>query len=247
MTKKVIINADDFGMCEANTIGILSAHKNGVLTSATCMMNMPYAKLALEQAQKYPEFGVGIHLTLTVGKPLLNEGKSFTDEQGFFKRPSSYPDKQPHADKEELYNEWKAQLEKFIEIAGKKPTHIDSHHHVHMLPWHIDVAVRLAKEYDIPMRQRDKVSDIYEYVKVDERFYKDGVNVETFKEICLDNTNEIVELMTHVGFLDQQLYDMSSYNIPRIKELQIIQSEEIKQFIKDNHIELIHFGHIKKR
>ena len=52
--------------------------------------------------------------------------------------------------------------------------------------------------------------------------------------------------MNHVGFLDQQLYDMSSYNMPRIKELQIIQSEELKQFIKDNDIELIHFGHIKK-
>lgn len=246
MVKRVIINADDFGLTEANTIGILSAHANGVLTSATCMMNMPYASLALQQASKYPNLGIGIHLTLTVGKPLLDSGKSFTDENGYFKRPSSYPDRQPHANHDELYKEWKAQLEKFIKIAGKKPTHIDSHHHVHMLPWHIDVAMKLAKEYDIPMRQRNHVLNTYEYVRVDERFYEEGVTLQTIKDIINNSDEEVIEIMNHVGFLDQQLYDMSSYNMPRIKELQIIQSEELKQFIKDNDIKLIHFGHIKK-
>lgn len=245
MIKRLIINADDFGMCEGNTLGILSAHKNGVLTSATCMMNMPYASLALEEAKKYPHFGVGIHLTLTVGKPLVEGAKSFTDENGYFKRPSHYPDKKPHADEKELYTEWKAQIEKFISIANKKPTHIDSHHHVHMLPWHQDVVLKLAQEYDIPIRQRQQITNTYEYVHVDEHFYEDGVSLQTAKEI-IENNDDVVEFMTHVGFLDQELYDMSSYNMPRMKELQIIKSKELKQFIEENNIELIHFGDIKK-
>jgi len=247
MIKKLIVNADDFGMCEGNTIGILSAHKNGVLTSATCMMNMPYAKLALTQAKNYPNFGVGIHLVLTVGRPLIEGAKSYTDENGNFRRPSSYPDGNPHADETELYNEWKAQIEKFIAIAGKKPTHLDSHHHVHMLPWHNEVAKRLANEYDIPLRQRNQVSDVYEYVPVDERFYEEGVNYDTFKAIITDSDREVVELMTHVAFLDQPLYDMSSYNLPRMKELEIVHSKEIKDFIEEKGIELIHFGHVKKK
>lgn len=247
MIKRLIINADDFGMCESNTIGILSAHKNEVLTSATCMMNMPYATLALTQAKNYPNFGVGIHLVLTIGKPLIEGAKSYTDENGNFRRPKTYPDGNPRADEVELYNEWKAQIEQFIEIAGKKPTHIDSHHHVHMLPWHNEVAKRLAMKYEIPLRQRNQVSDLFEYAPVDERFYEEGVNFETFKAIIEDSDREVIELMTHVAFLDQELYDMSSYNLPRMKELQIIKSQEAKDFIKENNIELIHFGHITKK
>ena len=245
MVKRVIINADDFGLCESNTLGILSAHKNGILTSATCMMGMPYAELALKEARQCPDLGIGIHLTLTVGKPVSEGPKSFTDENGYFKKKKMYPKGQPEVDEDELYDEWKAQIEKFIAIAGKKPTHIDSHHHVHMLPWLNHIAKRLALEYDIPMRQRAQVLDTYEYVFVDERFYEEGVTYETLKTMLLED-REIVEVMNHVGFLDQPLYDMSSYNLPRMKELEIIKSDEMKEFIKEHNIELINFSHVKK-
>ena len=50
MINQLIVNADDFGMTQANTIGILVGHSQGIITSTTCMMNMPYAEFALEQA-----------------------------------------------------------------------------------------------------------------------------------------------------------------------------------------------------
>ena len=100
---ELIINADDFGMTEGVTIGILLAHQQGVLTSTTCMINMPFAEFALKQAQKFPQLGVGIHLVLTLGKPLIDGALSYTDENGDFKRPSSYEDGKPHADENELY------------------------------------------------------------------------------------------------------------------------------------------------
>ena len=56
MIKQLIVNADDFGMTQANTIGILVAHSQGIVTSTTCMMNMPYAHFALKQAQKLSAF-----------------------------------------------------------------------------------------------------------------------------------------------------------------------------------------------
>ena len=122
MINQLIINADDFGMTQANTIGILVAHSQGVLTSTTCMTNMPYAHFALKQAEKFPDLGVGIHLVLTVGRPLIEGAHSYTDANGNFIRPKDYPDRKPHGDSEELYREWKAQIEKFIEMAGHKPT-----------------------------------------------------------------------------------------------------------------------------
>ena len=54
MIKKLIMNADDFGMTQGNSIGILMAHAQGILTSTTCMMNMPYAEFALKEAEKFP-------------------------------------------------------------------------------------------------------------------------------------------------------------------------------------------------
>lgn len=245
MITKLILNADDFGMSEGNTIGILLAHAKGILTSTTCMMNMPYAEFALEQAKKHPKLGVGIHLVLTVGKPLIDGAKSYTDENGNFIRPKNYPDGRPHADPDELYTEWKAQIEKFIEVAGHKPTHIDSHHHVHLLPWHIEVSKRLAREYDLPMRQRDQVMDEYEYIPCFDKMYNDDVNYNYVTHVMSSNEG-MLEFMCHPALLDQRLYTMTSYGIPRMKELELILSDEMKQFIKDNNIQLINFADIKK-
>lgn len=245
MIKKLIMNSDDFGMTQGNTIGTLLAHAEGILTSTTCMMNMPFAEFALKEAKKFPKLGVGIHFVLTVGRPLVDGAQSFTDENGNFIRPKDYPDKKPHADPEELYIEWKAQMEKFIEIAGHKPTHIDSHHHVHLLPWHIDVAKRLAKEYDLPMRQREQVLDTYEYVRCDDRMYGDDANYD-FVTKAFQVDDEYLEFMCHPALIDQRLYDMTSYGLPRMKELELILSPELRQFVEDNHIELINFADIKK-
>ncbi len=239
MIKKLIVNADDFGMCEGNTIGILLAHKNGILTSTTVMMNMPYASFALKQAQNFPDLGVGVHLNITIGKPLTQ--MSCVDENGYFLRRDKYENNQPKVNQDELYKEWKMQIEKYIEIVGHLPTHLDSHHHVHMLPWHIEVAKRLANEYNVPLRQREKVMD--PYARCDDTFEKDHVTYEYLKSIINCN-DETIEIMCHPGLIDQRLYDISSYNLPRMKELEILTSKEIKDFISKSNIKLINFTQI---
>ena len=128
MIKKLIINADDFGMCEGNSLGILLAHEKGLVSSTTVMMNMPYALWALDKAKAYPNLGIGVHLNLTAGKPLLPGKKSYTDEEGNFLRPSAYEDEFPDGEPDEVYEEWKAQIEAFIAHTGHLPTHLDSHH-----------------------------------------------------------------------------------------------------------------------
>lgn len=246
MIKKLIVNADDFGMTEGNSIGIIHAHTDGILTSTTTMMNMPFAKFALDLAKDYPKFGVGIHLVLTVGRPLVDGAKSYTDENGNFKRPNMYPNDHPeNIDLDELYKEWKAQLEYFIEVAGKKPTHIDSHHHVHLLPELQEVSIRLAKEYDLPLRQREKIIDTYEYARCADQMYGDLITYDFMaSELSVDE--DIIEYMCHPAYIDQRLYDMSSYCLARMKELQLLRSQEVKDFIKNNNIQLITYSDLKK-
>ena len=157
MIKKLIINADDFGMCEGNSLGILLAHEQGLVSSTTVMMNMPYALWVLDKAKAYPDLGIGVHLTLTAGKPLLPGKKSYTDEEGNFLRPSAYEDGFPDGEPEEVYEEWKAQIEAFITHTGHLPTHLDSHHYVHMEHRQLEVIKRLAKESDYSHGQARRV------------------------------------------------------------------------------------------
>ena len=167
------------------------------------------------------------------------------DKNGNFLRPSAYPNEEPNANFDELYREWKAQIERFIKLAGKKPTHIDSHHHVHLLPQHHYVVIKLAKEYDLPIRQRDQIINNYQYVRCNDQFYKDNVNYE-YLTSAINDIDEYGEIMCHPALLDWRLYQMSSYNIPRMKELDLLCDKKIKQFIKDKDIELINYSNLKK-
>ena len=90
MVKKLIVNADDFGISEGAVLGIIAAYQQGILTSTTCMMNMPYTDMAISLAKQHPQLGLGIHLVLTLGKPLTSNCKSFIDENGNFLRPEVY-------------------------------------------------------------------------------------------------------------------------------------------------------------
>lgn len=247
--KKLIVNADDFGLTEGNTIATILCHETGILTSTTLMVNMPYANLAASLAAKHPTLGVGVHLVLTIGRPLVEGAKSFTDEDGNFRRPSSYEDGKPHADLDELYTEWKAQIEKFIEIMGRKPTHIDSHHHVHSRPWHMEVTMRLAKEYDLPVRLQAFDEDYdYPHAYLTSGFYDKTATLAYFSD---DNEfglldHEIAEVMCHPAFIDQRLLDISSYNTARANEMQILRDPQVKAWVEKNNIELINFGDLKK-
>lgn len=245
MIKKLIINADDFGMCEGNTLGILLGHEKGLISSTTVMMNMPYAKWALDQAKRYPDLGIGVHLTLTMGKPLLPGKKSYTDDKGYFLRPSAYEDGFPDGDPDEVYTEWKAQIEAFIQYTGHLPTHLDSHHHVHMEHRQIDVIQRLAEEYHLPIRQTKPI--IQPFFPAYTNFYGEGVNFETFKKICSQDEYETVEIMSHPALIDERLMKVSSYNLPRMKELALLMSDSFKQFIDENNIQLISYADIKNK
>ena len=95
-----------------------------------------------------------------------------------------------------------------------------------------DVVLKISEEYGLKVRSHNE----YKFV-VD--FYDKGVSIENLKNILLRNEN--IEIMCHPAIIDLDLYKSSSYCFERIKELDILCSEEIKEFIKDNNIELTHY------
>jgi predicted glycoside hydrolase/deacetylase ChbG (UPF0249 family) len=133
----LIANADDFGWSRGITDGILLAHVEGIVTSTTLMANQPASEYAIEQVKRAPKLGVGIHLRLCDGSPVLprEQVRSLVNSEGKFHsigelKHRLWRGKIPRA---EIEAEFRAQI-RWMKERGLTPTHADSHHHVHVHP-----------------------------------------------------------------------------------------------------------------
>ncbi|MHB0946936.1 MAG: carbohydrate deacetylase [Sedimentisphaerales bacterium] len=154
MPRKIIINADDFGLCRGVNDAVAEAHTTGVLTSATIMTNMAGVDEAIEMAKKMPALGVGVHLNVTLGKPLSADPvvKILTDADGNFRYSIAKLAIAAVVSKkirQAIETELSAQISSLIG-KGITPTHLDSHKHFHCLPTVWRLVWRLADKFSIP-------------------------------------------------------------------------------------------------
>ena len=158
--KQLIINADDFGRHKLINAAVEKAFREGCLRSTTIMAGAKFFDDAVEIAKRNPNLGVGIHFTLANGYPVLPPEKipSLVTAEGVFHENYIEFIKlyvKGKINRDEVQNELGAQLEKVIR-AGLKPTHFDSHQHLHHFPGIISIALKLAKMANIPaMRVAD--------------------------------------------------------------------------------------------
>jgi hopanoid biosynthesis associated protein HpnK len=146
--RRLIINADDFGMTSGVNRGIVEAAKTGVVTSTTLMANSSRFDEAVHLAKSSPALGVGCHAVLIQGIPMCSGLAPLTNGSGRFK--NSIKDFAQTALRgklaaDELQNEIAAQIGK-IQQSGLMVTHIDSHKHTHMFPQVLRPALRAARE-----------------------------------------------------------------------------------------------------
>ena len=152
--KRLIVNADDFGLTDKVNQAIMEAHSCGLVSSTSLMANGQAFESALAWSRQAPRLGVGVHLNLTEGKPLAPTSSipSLVNGQGYFAR------KPPglwraiilgRVSAAEIEKELRAQIEKVL-AAGLVATHLDSHKHVHALPTLGRMGIKLARQYGIP-------------------------------------------------------------------------------------------------
>ncbi|AIF65810.1 polysaccharide deacetylase [Terribacillus saccharophilus] len=228
--KKLIINADDFGYSRAINYGIMDCFQYGVLSSATFMANMPGAEHAADLAKQNPGLGVGVHLVLTCGEPILENHKTIVDVSGKFRKLAFY-ESAFNIELDEVYNEWKAQIERFLSY-GLKPTHLDSHHHINTYKGIRDIFCQLAAEYNLPVRKNMELPsnlkhpDQFEYY-VEQILSDESSLMGAFQEA------DTVEVMCHPGYLDKAVVGGSSYTYPRLDELELLMSDRVEQVLKN--------------
>ncbi|RON68874.1 ChbG/HpnK family deacetylase [Pseudomonas fluorescens] len=156
MPRQVIVNADDFGLSPNENTVIFAAFQAGVISSATAMANMPAFEAACAMA-RHPllEGRVGLHFNLTYGRPLsqaIVRRRTFCDSHGVFDlnlpRHSFWLSRE---DRDAVREELQAQWQRCVDH-GVRPSHIDSHQHVHNI-WPIgEIVARFAAHQGVPIR-----------------------------------------------------------------------------------------------
>lgn len=154
MDKKLIINADDYGRSPGVSRGILQAHRFGIVTSTSVMINQPSVRPQLEEALACTDLGLGLHLVFSAWRPLLPPQAipSLVDRDGFFLGQHDLWARAEHISPAHLRAELTAQVERFAAWAGCLPDHLDCHHFVHLYPPFFQVYADLAAELRLPLR-----------------------------------------------------------------------------------------------
>lgn len=136
----VIVNADDFGQSEAINRGIVHAHREGIVTSASLMVRGSAARTAAAAARGLPGLAVGLHLDL--GEWAVRDGAWVTRYQVIDLQRTF-----------EVEREMRRQVAEFRELTGRWPTHVDSHQHVHLRDTVRPAAMKIAGELGVPLRR----------------------------------------------------------------------------------------------
>lgn len=255
--KVLIINADDCNLTAQVTAAILKAHRQGIVTSTTFLVNLPVDLEVIREMNTFKRFGVGLHLNITLGKPLAKASlvKSLLQKNGQFKKKSHYATQKfpPVADIEE---EFKAQLHRFVILFKRLPSHVDVHHHMHDYRPFLEALASVAKKNHLPIRwthllNEQETKSRYPFLKTTDHFYG-NLDPHTFwtEEVLRhllftlpEGTNEI---MCHPGWVDDELCAISSLTLPREREYQLFSMKELRQYIAHLDIKLTNFEFLTK-
>jgi predicted glycoside hydrolase/deacetylase ChbG (UPF0249 family) len=153
--RHLVVNADDLGLTVGTNDGIFDAHELGILTSASLFANAPATADAIRRARSHRSLGIGAHLALVDGAPILppNEVPTLVEDDGRFRRswkPFIVACLRGRVSLAEVERELTAQVE-HLQRAGVKLTHLDAHKHVHAYPPVFAIVARLAVQFGIPV------------------------------------------------------------------------------------------------
>ncbi|MBA9085630.1 putative glycoside hydrolase/deacetylase ChbG (UPF0249 family) [Fontibacillus solani] len=246
MSKYLIINGDDFGMNEAVNRGIVEAHAAGTLSSTSLLVNMAAFKQAIQLARQLPTLGVGLHFNLTEGMSISSAEQipSLVYTDGLFSgNRKQWVNKEIECELSNQYNK--------MVSAGIQPTHIDTHHHIHMeMPMVYIVMKRFAQRLNIPLRLNLKLKRIINQSSSTEHLILDTYGKPDGITRMLSHLEEIqsgtTEIMTHPGYPEKPVKSLKPEQDWRSNEFLVLTNDLINDAIREHGIQLIHYGQLAK-
>jgi len=213
----LIVNGDDFGASGGINRGIVEAHRDGILTSASLLVDRPASAEAAALGRQHAGLSLGLHLELD-------------------------PD-----DPERAAAECDRQLARFFELAGEPPTHVDSHHDVHHDPRILPLVLALARSAGVPVRGHSAARHLAKfYGRWGGATHPEQIGVDGLLRLVDVGVGEgVTELSCHPGYVEPGF--RSSYAAERELELRTLCDPRVRQAIRDRAIELIGFRDLLAR
>ncbi len=248
---RVIFNADDFGLHPRLSDGILESIRNGVVRSCSVLATCAGAEDISKLGELKPlGASFGVHLSLTVGKPLSEFPADYLSADGSFTRSTMFsPSGIPRLPKDVVRKELSAQVDSLLSLG---PAHLDSHHHVHSYFQVLDVVIEIARKLNLPVRAVNsdmrsalanagvKSSDLF----IDEFFGKNRIteaNLASLLMKAMDEGARCVEVMCHPGYVDGVFPGLTSYLAEREIELRVLTGPSLREKLEVNRISLISY------
>ena len=267
---RILFQGDDFGFTRGVTLGIVDSIDRGVLRNTGLFVNMPSAEFAVSFMKDRPQACFGIDFNLVAGPSVLDpeEIPHLVDENGMFLKSGLRvrdPRWQSEEGRAELFpydevnRELRAQFNRFVELTGRKPEYL--HEHSISSENYRKVIHELSVEHDIPYS-----SEIWKELKMDgpinklfeasmasskkifdpnDQLSKD--TVEQFFSIADElKSNDDSVFCCHPGYVDAELLSLTTLSLERAKDAEMMMSDKVKNWIKENGVELITYRDLKK-
>ena len=234
----LIINADDLGLCPSVNRGIFAAWAHGAIGDSSVFANAPDLANLLRQAS-HLGLPVGVHLNLTFGRPLSDPADipMLVASDGCFMRREQWALPLPV---EQVRRELTLQLSRVVEL-GWRPSHLDSHHHVHRYVEVLEVVIALAQAYALPVRAIDpaqqaalSAAGIATPESFSMAFYGEQATVDMLIQLVEDCPGGILEVMTHPGYCSPAL--PGSYREAREQELAALTAPRWRAYLLDHGV-----------
>jgi len=241
MENLLIVNADDFGLSKGQNYGIIEACRHGVVTSTTALVNGEAIEHAAALSRDLAKLGVGMHFVLTLGMPLSPMPGLTRD--GVLGKWIWEMAEQGALPLDEIARELDCQFNRFVDLFGREPTHLDSHHHVHMIPAIFPLVAEFAARKGVAMRVDRQVLALHDLPLgrapttegFSSEFYGDAISEALLLQV-LDGSasrgERSLEIMAHPAFVDNTVRK-SAYCWPRLAELDVLTSPSLKYAIAE--------------
>ena len=227
-TRFLIVNADDFGLTPGVNRGIIQAHEEGIVTSASLMVRYPAAVEAARYASTRPELSVGLHFDIAEWRYTHGEWRPF------------YLVVDPD-DAAAVQAELQRQLAFYEDLVGCAPTHLDSHQHVHNSEPIRGAILELAHRLNIPLRACTPMiayrGDFYGQTGQGDS-YAEGIKLAHLQKTIETLASGVSELGCHPGYgegLD------SVYLRQREEEVKVLCRPELRTSLADAGVRLCSF------
>ncbi|MDX9755194.1 MAG: polysaccharide deacetylase family protein [bacterium] len=266
----LIIHGDDIGMCHSANTAAFEAFEHGMVTCGSVMVPCPWFLETAAYAKAHPEADLGIHLTLTSEwktyrwTPLapISLVKGLFDAEGYMHH--GVRQVYQHATATEVETELRAQIN-FALQHGLNPTHLDSHMGtLYYNPEYLQVALRLAEEYDIPFMffrpSLELLEEIGEegreaFVQLSSEMEKRNIPLldalpsipdtpvedyeAAYKKLIADLKPGVSLVIVHLADESKEYQAITGSYPKRLAEFNVFTKPEMKTFIEEQNIHLI--------